>query len=72
MLDTVGDAKTLGKTAGKDRAVGKATVVSVLGVEEARAKAHSLASHALNQLTLFDEQADLLRLLTQYVVERRN
>ena len=72
VLDTVGDAQTLGKTAGKDRAAGKATVVSVLGVEEARAEAHSLANHALNQLTVFNEQADLLRLLTQYVVERRN
>ncbi len=72
VLDTVGDAQTLGKTAGKDRAAGKATVVSVLGVEEARAEAHSLANHACNQLTVFDDKADLLRLLTQYVVERRN
>ena len=72
VLDTVGDAETLGKTAGKDKAAGKATVVSVLGVEEARAKAALLADHAVRQLASFGEKADLLRLLTQYVVERRN
>ena len=72
VLDTIGDTETLGKTTGKDQATGKATVVGVLGVQAAQEKALSLASHALSQLTSFDERADLLRSLTTYVVERRS
>ncbi len=72
VLDAVGDAETLGKTAGKDKAAGKATIVSVLGVEAARDEAISLANHASTQLTSFHDNADMLRTLTLYVVERRS
>lgn len=72
VLDAVGDAEILGKTTGKDKVAGKATVVSILGVEAAREKALTLADHAFSQLTSFGDKADALRSLTLYVVERRS
>lgn len=72
LLDVEGDAATLGKTAGKDLAAGKATFVSILGVERARAQARMLADQAVQHLDLFDERADLLRLAPHFVITRRN
>ena len=72
VLDANGDAETLGKTAGKDEAVGKATVVAALGIERSRAEARTLASHAASQLTHLGSRANLLRALTTYVAERRS
>jgi farnesyl diphosphate synthase len=41
-----GDARTLGKTPGKDARVGKPTLVAVLGVEPARAEVRRLGDLA--------------------------
>ncbi|MBX3446422.1 MAG: polyprenyl synthetase family protein [Parvibaculaceae bacterium] len=71
LLDVEGDAATLGKTAGKDAAAGKATFVSILGVERARAQARMLADQAAQHLDLFDERADLLRAAPHFVITRR-
>ena len=72
LLDVEGDAASLGKTAGKDAAAGKATFVSILGVERARAQARMLVDQAVQHLDLFDERADLLRLAPHFVITRRN
>lgn len=71
LLDVEGDAETVGKSTQKDGAAGKATFVSLLGVERARAQADMLADQAGRHLDLFKEKADPLRALAQFVVDRR-
>ena len=64
-------AAELGKTPGKDAAAGKATFVSILGLERARAQADLLARQAAAHLEPFGEAADLLRQAAKFVVARR-
>jgi len=71
LLDVEGDPVQMGKAAGKDVKAGKATFVTILGPERARAQAQLLADQAAAHLEVFDEKADLLRGLTAYVVNRR-
>ncbi len=54
----------------KESRRGKATVVSVLGVERAWSQAEALASQAAAHLDLFDDKADLLRAAAQFCVAR--
>ncbi len=71
ILDVVGDAQTLGKTAGKDAASGKPTYVSILGLTESRAYAdrlHMQAQDALKTSGLSDTRA--LSALAERVVAR--
>ncbi len=70
LLDVEGDENAAGKALRKDEARGKATFVGILGAERARAQAELLASQAARHLDLFDEKADLLRALADYVVHR--
>ena len=72
VLDTVGTAEQIGKTAGKDQAAGKATVVSILGVERAEAQARMLCDQSKAHLEQFGPEADRLRALASWVVARRN
>jgi farnesyl diphosphate synthase len=71
LLDIEGTAQELGKTPGKDQAAGKATFVSILGKERARAQADHLARQAAQHLDPFGEAADLLRQAAKFVVARR-
>jgi farnesyl diphosphate synthase len=72
LLDAEGDTATIGKTAGKDASAGKATFVSILGLERARAQARILSEQAIQHLDLFDQKADLLRQAARFVVTRRS
>jgi farnesyl diphosphate synthase len=71
LLDVEGDAAEIGKTPGKDAAAGKATFVSILGLERARAQASMLAKQAAAHLEPFGEKAGLLRQAANFVVSRR-
>lgn len=72
VLDTEADTATLGKTAGKDAADCKPTYVSLLGLESARALAHSLHSRALEAITPLGDKATKLVDLADFIVERRH
>jgi farnesyl diphosphate synthase len=72
LLDVEGTTEETGKSAGKDAAAGKATMVAVLGLEMARAHADMLARQAAEHLEGFGERAALLRALAAFVVKRRS
>lgn len=70
LLDVQGDAEEMGKATGQDNK--KATFVSALGVEQARARAEMLVEQAVAHLRVFDRgRVDLLEDLAYYVLERR-
>jgi farnesyl diphosphate synthase len=71
LLDVEGDPAEVGKATNKDAAAGKATFVSILGVERARAQAGLLARQAAAHLEPFGSAADLLREAADFVVARR-
>ncbi len=72
VLDVTGTAEEIGKTAGKDIAQGKATLVAAWGVERARAQAELLAAQAAGHVEGFGEDARLLRELAAFVVSRKS
>ncbi|WP_106638900.1 polyprenyl synthetase family protein [Allosphingosinicella vermicomposti] len=70
LLDVEGDEAVTGKKVGKDAAAGKETFVSLLGVERARQQAHMLVDQAIDHLKDFGAEADLLRAIARFVIER--
>ncbi len=70
LLDVEGDAAITGKAVGKDADAGKATFVSLLGVERARQQAHMLVEQAIGHLSSYGAEAGLLRAIAGYVIER--
>jgi farnesyl diphosphate synthase len=71
LLDVEGSAAETGKPVGADAAAGKATFVSILGIDRARAQAELLVGQAVAHLELFEDRAELLRQVARFVVNRR-
>jgi len=72
LLDAEGSAADLGKPTGQDEALGKATFVSQLGIEGARAEASRIVKDACGRLEKFGEKGSLLRATARFVLERRS
>jgi farnesyl diphosphate synthase len=71
LLDAEGTRAEAGKEVKKDRQAGKASLVSVLGIERAREQARILANQAIGHLEVFDRKGDELRALAEFVITRR-
>lgn len=72
LLDAVGSTEAAGKKTGKDAAQGKATILSILGVEGARAQARKLADSAVSVISAYGEKSNNLRRLAEYLVTRQS
>ena len=72
ILDVTGDTATLGKTQGADSAHNKPTFPSVIGLEASQEKAAELHQQALQALSIFAEEADILRYISAWFVQRTN
>ncbi|MEM9196523.1 MAG: farnesyl diphosphate synthase [Pseudomonadota bacterium] len=70
ILDVTGDASEAGKRLRKDETAGKATFVSLLGLDGARAKAGLCVEEALSRLEAFGPPADPLRRLAHFTITR--
>lgn len=70
ILDVIGDTATLGKTTGADRALDKPTYPALLGLDGAREHARMLHEEALASLQPLGPEAEPLRWLASYIVER--
>jgi len=70
LLDIEGDEGAAGKALRKDDGAGKSTFVSLLGVERARSQAQMLIDQAINHLQGFGPEADLLRAIARFTIER--
>jgi farnesyl diphosphate synthase len=70
LIDHEGDAATAGKAVGKDEAAGKQTFLTLLGPDRARKQARMLVEQAIAHLADHGSEADLLRAIARYIVER--
>ena len=71
ILDVTGDAVAVGKAVGKDAVAGKATFVSLLGLDEAKRRANTLIADACAALSVYDTDADTLREAAHFVINRK-
>ena len=71
ILDIEGDAELLGKTTGADEARGKVTYPAAVGLERSRQTANEMVNDALAALEGFDDRANPLRSLANYIITRK-
>ena len=72
LIDHGGDEAVAGKKLQKDADAGKATFVSILGEERARQQAGLLVEQAIEHLSSHGKEADLLRAIARFAVERNH
>ena len=72
ILDVISDTQTLGKPQGADAALNKPTYVSLLGLDGAKAKAQQLHNQAIEALESFGENAQTLKQIADYIIDRVN
>ncbi|MDO7844104.1 polyprenyl synthetase family protein [Sphingomonas immobilis] len=70
LLDIEGDEAAVGKALRKDGDAGKETFVSLLGLERAREQARLLVDQAIAHLSHYGPEADLLREIARFILER--
>ena len=72
VLDVTGDASVVGKAVGKDNAAGKATFVSLLGLDGAKRRADDLVMQACDALSGYGPDAQTLKDAAHFVTARRH
>jgi farnesyl diphosphate synthase len=72
LLDVESDAATLGKATQKDAEAGKATFVSLLGLDGAKRRAAELVTEACDSLAPYADAAECLREAARFVITRRS
>jgi geranylgeranyl diphosphate synthase type II len=72
ILDVTASAEQLGKTPGKDAAVGKATYPALFGLEASRQKADELVAEAVALVEPFGPRAEILADLARFITERKS
>ncbi len=72
ILDVEGETEIIGKPAGSDERLQKASFPGLFGVEVARSRCSELLQEALARLDAFGPNAEPLRWLARYIVERRS
>lgn len=70
VLDIEGDANIVGKAVGKDADAGKATFVSILGLDGAKSRAKELVEEACDALNHYGYNAEALREAARFVIQR--
>ncbi|OQY19476.1 MAG: polyprenyl synthetase [Desulfobacteraceae bacterium 4572_35.1] len=70
ILDIEGNQQQLGKDIGSDQQRGKATYPAVMGVEKSRQRMEQLQRQAMDKLIHFGDNAEALRQISQYIINR--
>ena len=71
ILDIEGDAVLAGKRLQKDVSAGKATFVSLLGIEKAKLRAKELIEEAIDALSDYGVKAEPMRQVAKFIIERK-
>ena len=71
ILDIEGDAVLAGKRLQKDVSAGKATFVSLLGIENAKLRAKELIEEAIDALSDYGDKAEPMRQVAKFIIERK-
>lgn len=72
ILDIEGTTEEIGKDSGSDQARGKATYPAVIGLADAKVEAQNMMDEAMQALQIFGPEADPLREIARYIVNRKN
>jgi farnesyl diphosphate synthase len=72
LLDAEGDVATVGKAVAKDAAANKATLVSLMGIPEAKAMLAKTEARANDALAIYGPKAEILRDAARFVVSRKS
>ena len=71
ILDIEGDTILAGKRLQKDVSAGKATFVSLLGIENAKIRAKQLVEEAIEALSIYVDKAEPMRQVAKFIIERK-
>lgn len=72
ILDVTGNEAIMGKATGSDEKNAKTTFVSLTSIDEAKHYAQAAVDEAMDALRYFGDEANFLRELVQYLIERQN